>query len=146
MLETASNLLNWVQDNKTTVLILGIISVITFFGTLAAIPVMLIRLPADYFSRRRKRPKTGMTVNPVMRVSLLIVKNLLGAVVLLAGAAMLLLPGQGILTILVGLMLIDFPGKFRLERRLITQPKVLQAVNQLRLRAGKPRLIIETTD
>lgn len=132
----------WVQDHKSLVLILGVVSVITFFGTLAAIPIMLMRLPADYFSRKRKRPKTGMSVNPVTRILLLIVKNLLGTVVLFAGIAMLVLPGQGILTILVGLMLIDFPGKFQLERRLITQPKVLQAVNQLRRRAGKPELII----
>ena len=50
------------------------------------------------------------------------------------------LPGQGLLTLLIGLMLTDFPGKYRLEKRLIAQPGVLKAVNWLRARAGHPPL------
>jgi hypothetical protein len=137
------NLLHWIHDNKVRVLILAAISIISFVGTLAAVPFMLIRLPIDYFSHDHKQREPGMTVNPVIRIVALILKNIVGYIIMLAGVIMLLLPGQGILTILAGVMLVDFPGKFHIERRLVSQPKVLQAINWLRLRAGKAQLVIK---
>ena len=71
---------------------------------------------------------------------LLITKNLLGIVLLIAGLAMLLVPGQGLLTIVVGMLLIDFPGKFRVERWLVTRRQVWRSINWLRKRAGRPVL------
>jgi hypothetical protein len=71
---------------------------------------------------------------------LLILKNLFGAILVLAGLSMLLLPGQGILTILVGLMFLDFPGKFAMERRLVRQRPVITAINWMRRRANRPPL------
>ncbi len=50
---------------------------------------------------------------------------------------MLVLPGQGIITLLVGLMLLEFPGKQRLLQRVLGQRQVLRAVNRLRQRAGR---------
>jgi hypothetical protein len=67
-------------------------------------------------------------------------KNLLGALLVLAGLAMLVLPGQGILTILLGLAFLDLPGKRRAELWLVSRPPVLAAVNRLRLRAGREPL------
>lgn len=75
-----------------------------------------------------------------MRPLILIAKNLVGLVLLIAGIAMLVLPGQGLLTIAVGLVLIDFPGKFRLERWLATRRPVWRSLNWLRKRAGRPEL------
>jgi hypothetical protein len=51
---------------------------------------------------------------------------------------MLVLPGQGVLTLCVSLFLLDFPGKRRLERRILGYPPVLHALNRLRTRAGQP--------
>ena len=65
-------------------------------------------------------------------------KNVLGVVLLLAGILMMVLPGQGIITILVALSLLDFPGRRQLETRLVRQPKVRQAINWIRARAGRP--------
>lgn len=104
---------------------------------------MLIRLPSNYFSHNRKRREPGITVNPVIRIVLLVAKNILGYIIILTGVTMLVLPGQGILTILAGIMLVDFPGKFHLERRLVSQPKVLYAVNWMRRRAGKAELVLK---
>jgi hypothetical protein len=74
-----------------------------------------------------------------------ILKNVIGAGVV--GLGLLLsfpgIPGQGILTILIGVMLLDFPGKRRLERAVIRRPRVLGAVNRLRARYGKPPLVLE---
>jgi hypothetical protein len=53
---------------------------------------------------------------------------------------MLVLPGQGILTIATGLLLMDYPGKFRLERRIVATPMVLKGLNWLRAKANQPPL------
>ena len=42
--------------------------------------------------------------------------------------------------ILVGLIFLDFPGKFALERRLARQPPVFRALNWIRARAGRKPL------
>jgi hypothetical protein len=80
--------------------------------------------------------------HPVLRVIGLAVKNAVGLVFLLAGFAMLFLPGQGILTMLIGISLVDFPGKRRLEATLIGQPTVLSAINSMRNKFNKPPLIV----
>jgi hypothetical protein len=51
---------------------------------------------------------------------------------------MLVLPGQGLLAILVGVMLANFPGKYALERRIISRPAVARGVNRIREMAGRP--------
>jgi hypothetical protein len=55
---------------------------------------------------------------------------------------MLVLPGQGLLTILMGLALTNFPGKYTLERRLVRLPSVAGGLNRIRALAGKPELEI----
>lgn len=118
---------------------LTVMSVVGFIGTLIAIPLILVRLPADYFDIRA--PRHWMKDHhPVLRVIGLVVKNAVGGVFFLAGFAMLFLPGQGILTMLIGISLMDFPGKQRLEAKLIGQPTVLSAINTMRNKFGKPPL------
>ena len=75
-----------------------------------------------------------------MRLVLTGVKNAIGAVFVIAGLIMLVFPGQGLLTLFVGLMIMNYPGKFALERWLIQRPYVLPAVNRLRERYGHPPL------
>ena len=113
-----------------------IFSVMAFIGTLAAIPAILIRLPPDYFQNHHHKPWFA-NHHPVIRVVGLVVKNVLGVVFLLAGIAMLVLPGQGLLTMLLGILFIDFPGKDRLENKLIRHPTILKAINSLREKADK---------
>ncbi len=114
------------------------LSAAMFFSTLALIPWFVIRLPADYFCRRRRPllPRGRGLAGWLLWLP----KNLAGALLLLAGVAMLVLPGQGILTILLGLMLLDFPGKYQLEHRLLRRPRVLSTLNWLRRRAHRPPL------
>jgi hypothetical protein len=68
------------------------------------------------------------------------VKNLLGALLLVAGILMLVLPGQGILTILAALALLDFPGKRHIEMSILHIPMLLRSINWLRRRAGQAPL------
>jgi hypothetical protein len=136
-------MLEWVTNNETALLWLAAFSVISFVGTLAIVPVLIIRIPCDYFAHtRRHRWDPWEYRHPFMRWGLLIGKNLLGWVVILLGIAMLVLPGQGVLTILIGMILINFPGKYRLERWFVTRGPVLKAINLIRQRSGREPLDI----
>ena len=120
---------------------LTVTSVVGFIGTLIVIPLILVRLPSDYFDTRV--PRHWMKDHhPVLRVVGLVAKNVIGVVFLLAGLAMLFLPGQGILTMLIGISLMDFPGKQRLEATLIGQRTVLSAINAMRMKFDKPPLML----
>ena len=136
----------WLRGHESVLWWLGALSIVTFVGTLMALPLVVARLPPDYFthdhrpSRRHHAQSTGSHV--LWRLG----KNLLGILIVLAGVAMLLLPGQGILTILIGLMLLDFPGKRKLERRLVQQPSVWRAINWMRAKAHQPALELPTAE
>ncbi len=65
-----------------------------------------------------------------------VAKNILGGLLVVMGVVMLFTPGQGLLTILIGLLLLNFPGKYRLERWLVLRPGVLRGLNWLRQRRG----------
>ena len=115
------------------------LSLVSFVGSLIALPLILVRLPVDFFSENH--PRTWLKEHhPVLRGMTLALKNLLGVSLVLGGVAMLVLPGQGLLTILIGVSLVDFPGKRALERTIITRPLVLQAVNRIRRRFQQPPL------
>ena len=81
--------------------------------------------------------------NPVLWIITLAVKNLVGYCLILGGILMLVLPGQGLLTILVGLMLSDYPGKFKLEKRIIKTSLVLKTVNWYRAKSGIQPIIFK---
>lgn len=136
-------LLSTVQQyvSTETLVALTVLSIVFFVGSLIAIPFILVRLPADFFDIRVPRPWME-DHHPVLRVLGHLVKNLVGAIFLFAGFLMLFLPGQGILTMLIGISMLDFPGKRKVEAKLIGQPAVLHALNGMREKFGKPPLII----
>jgi hypothetical protein len=136
-------LLSTVQQyvSTDTLIALTVLSLVFFVGTLIAIPFILVRLPADYFDIRVPRPWMK-DHHPVLRLIGHIVKNAIGAVFLFAGFLMLFLPGQGILTMLIGISMLDFPGKRKVEAKLIGQPTVLNAINAMRHKFEKPPLIL----
>jgi hypothetical protein len=130
--------------SKEMLVTLGVLSGVFFLATLIAIPVVLVRLPEDYFDDRRPRAWL-QDRHPAIRATAYVLKNVVGAVFLLAGLAMIVLPGQGILTILIGISLMDFPGKRKLERRLIGQPTVLRGINKIRETFNQPPLVVPET-
>ena len=112
-------------------------SLLALVVTLATVPWVVSRLPADYFSRpRRTTWRSASHIPPVVALVLVILKNALGVVLVLLGFIMLFTPGQGLLTLLAGLLLMNFPGKYRLERWLVLRPGVLRGLNWLRRRGG----------
>jgi len=136
-------LLSAVQQyvSTETLVTLTALSVVFFVGSLIAIPFILVRLPTDFFDTRVPR-RWMEDHHPVLRLLGHIVKNVVGAIFLLVGFLMLFLPGQGILTMLIGVTMLDFPGKRRLEAKMIGQPAVLSTINNMRQKFGKPPLTI----
>ncbi|MCO6045970.1 hypothetical protein NG895_18885 [Aeoliella sp. ICT_H6.2] len=129
--------LPWIENHADLIGWLVAGSVVMFFGTLLLVPVIVVRIPQDYFAHEHRPQQTWMPNHPVLRLFVIFVKNSLGAVLLLVGVALLVLPGQGILTMLIGLMLMDFPGKYRLEKWLVRKGPTLRGLNWLRRKAGR---------
>jgi len=83
--------------------------------------------------------------HPAIRAAGIIGKNILGVLLVVVGILLSIpgVPGQGLLTILLGIMLLDFPGKRRLEQNLLRRPQILKTINRLRARFGKQALEID---
>lgn len=141
-----SMIIEWVRDNQTLFQGLGVLSFGLLVVSLIVFPVVVANLPKDYFVREHRDPAHQTRRHPLLWFAVTVIKNIVGFVLILAGIAMLVLPGQGILTILMGLALTNFPGKFTLERRLVSRPAVGRALNRIRSVAGKPLLDLPSAD
>ncbi len=120
----------------TVLVSLGVFGAAAFVASLIGVPWFFTRMPPDYF----RRPERDLRPRTAGALALRGLRNLLGAVLVVAGILCLVLPGQGLLTLIVGLVLIDFPGKRRLEGWLVNRGPVLRSINALRRRAHRPAL------
>ena len=116
-------------------------SVISLLAGLLLVPVFITRIPVDYFSHSHRHRLSASSRHPLIRLLIVGSKNLLGIVLIVAGLLMLFLPGQGLLMLLVGLIIMNYPGKFELERWIILRPHVLPAINWLRTKYNHPPLL-----
>lgn len=133
----------WLQIAKNPIWWIAGASFITILAFLIVVPLLVIRIPSDYFAQGRCPRKLWANRHLALRLVLLIGKNILGCLFVAAGIAMLVLPGQGTLTILAGILLLDFPGRYRLVRWIIARPQVIQTLNWLRRRAGRTPFYLE---
>jgi hypothetical protein len=113
-----------------------ILSVGTFLVGIFLAAVGIVYLPRDYFSHRYQ-PFSHRISNVFLRRTYLAVKNVVGVLFVMTGLMLLVLPGQGLLTIAIGLSLTDFPGKHKIVGRLTRRGPVLRGANWLRIKAGK---------
>jgi hypothetical protein len=144
MIEWLSRILASHNIDSQFLLWAALLFVVTFAGSLAVVSFLLVRLPADYFrASYQRRFWTGQ--HQAVRWMGMALKNILGAILVVLGIVMSLpgVPGQGILTILLGIMLLDFPGKQRWEQKIVSRPRVLQAINRLRKRFGAQPLVLD---
>ena len=130
----------FLEAHKVIISILAGGSVIMFFGTLILLPILIIRMPANYFVDEARHNSPYKQCHPVLCITGLIIKNLLGIIFLLTGIIMLLTPGQGLLSIIIGITLLNYPGKYRFERWLVSRKKIRGALNWIRHKAHKPPL------
>ena len=123
----------WLSSNEEWFALLGAISLMAFTGSLIVVPIIILNLPVDFFTR----PIRTATTLSIARLCLKAAKNIVGGLFLLSGILMLILPGQGILSILIGLSLIDFPAKRRVQVRIIRMPRVQRMVNWIRKKGNR---------
>jgi hypothetical protein len=128
----------WGHPGVLAALVFGSLGL--FVGTLLVVPVLIARMRADHFMSRDPPPDAFLGRHPAVRWLGRGLKNVVGVVLVAMGIAMLVLPGQGILTILIGLSLVDFPGKRTLELRLVQQRHVRRSIDWIRERADQPPL------
>jgi hypothetical protein len=120
------------------------IFVVTFLVNLAIVSFILVKIPADYFTKHHVT-KFWSGPKPALHAAGIIGKNILGVLLLALGIVLSVpgVPGQGLLTILLGIMLLDFPGKRNLERKLLERKGILGTINRLRQRFDKPPLELD---
>jgi len=123
------------------VLIGALLFIASFFINLAIVSVILVKLPKDHFSKRRKT-KFWSGPHPALHAAKVIGKNIAGVLLVALGVVLSIpgVPGQGLLTILLGVMLLDFPGRHRLEQKLLSKPSIVNSINRLRRRFDKEPL------
>jgi hypothetical protein len=123
------------------VLVGALIFLVSFFVNLAIVSVILVKLPADHFSKTRKT-KFWAGPRPALHAAKVIGKNIAGILLVALGIVLSLpgVPGQGLLTVLLGIMLLDFPGRDRVEQKLLSKPSIVNTINRLRGRFSKPPL------
>jgi hypothetical protein len=132
---------DWLRGHQTLMWWLVGISAFTFVVSLLAVPWFLVRIPPRYFMSTKHAHPFGDR-HPIIRGTLIVAKNLLGLAFIALGVLMLVLPGQGILTLLAGFVLLDFPGKHKVLLWTISRPAVLKSVNWIRQRAGREPLVV----
>ena len=129
-------LTEWFSANEALLFWVGIGSAVMLVGSIAALPWLVGRIPVDYFDHRKEPVHASLEQHPLLRFTIHLLRNLLGAILIIAGILMIFLPGQGLLTLLLGVMMTHFPGKYRLEQWMIRQPGILPALNWFREKGG----------
>lgn len=119
---------------------LAILAAVLFAATLFLVPWLLVRLPEDYFADHDPKADRWREHHPVIRWTVLIAKNVVGAALIIAGVFMLGFWGPGLLTIVLGLTLVSIPGKRRFARWILNRGPLLTGVNKLRARYNQPPL------
>ncbi|MFL5329797.1 MAG: hypothetical protein ACJ8C4_12870 [Gemmataceae bacterium] len=116
-------------------------------GSIAVTALALVKIPADYFLGPHT-PDWTRHRHPILRWSFRIFRNFAGWLLVSLGIVLSLpgVPGQGLLTILLGLMLVEFPGKRQMEQRLVRWPRVRKSVDAIRRRFGAAPLILENDE
>lgn len=131
-----NSLLEIFEAYRSLIIWFGSISLFIFLFSLLTIKWLVALIPEDYFIN--KRVSKIRSINPLLWYIFLIIKNIIGYSLILGGVMMLVLPGQGIFTIIIGLMLSNYPGKYSIERRFIAIPSILKSINWLRRKSNKP--------
>ncbi len=136
-----SELITRAKADRLEIAIGAAVFAFSFLASAAGVAFVLCRLPVDYLRCDagfvdHERPRW-------QRLLLKILKNAIGVLLVLIGVVLSLpgVPGQGLLTILIGVIMLDLPGKQRFERRLMTRPTMFAAVNAVRARFGREPLL-----
>lgn len=138
MLKTYSYVLfEWLKAYG--IMLIGV-SVASFVISILFCTLVIAYLPADYFLSNRQ---TSRIKHPVLRIGFKCLKNLFAVLLVIVGIIQIPLPGQGVLTMLIGVIISDIPGKRKLERRIIGAPVILATANGIRSRFKRPNFVLD---
>ncbi len=129
----------WLENNSYILFYLGIISVLIFIFSIVGLRLFIIAIPSDYFINK-KRVSALRDSSILLWVFYKIFKNIIGYIFIAIGLLALVLPGQGILMILIGLMMSDYPKKFDLEKKIIKINTVRKGVNWIRIKSNVEKI------
>ena len=132
--------IQWFANHPEVLIGMGISSIFIFLISILGISWFIAQIPEDYFLRSKRQPSKWREQKPILRFVVMFGKNLIGLSLIIGGLLMLVLPGQGLLTIVTGLLLVNYPGKYKLEQKLSSMPSIFRALNWIRVKAKKPPL------
>jgi len=126
------------------ILLGAVLIVVSFAVSTFIVSVIMVQIPANYFHSDYEHHFLT-DKHPILRWTVIVIKNIVGVILILLGIVMMFpgVPGPGVLTVLIGLILIDLPGKRKVEALIINRPTILNAVNNLRTRYNKEPLLID---
>ena len=138
----SEKIITWSSMNSDLLFLLGSLSIFILIISVFMMVLIISFLPEDYFKSENRNLISSVQNSryPLLKLLVLITKNFFGVLLLLSGILMLVLPGQGILTIITGLVFMDYPGKYKFERKLLRQKGVINSINWIRSRLSKPSL------
>jgi len=124
--------------------LIGAVSVVVFVVSLLSLPWLVARIPEDYFLHRKpKQFHWSLQFHFLIHILFKLGKNLLSLILLAGGLLMLFIPGQGILTIVMGIILLDYPNKFQIEQKIVSNRVILNGLNWLRKKGNKTPLRVK---
>ena len=138
----SEKIISWSSMNSDLLFLLGSLSIFILIISVFMMVLIISFLPEDYFKSENRNLISSVQNSryPLLKLLVLITKNFFGVLLLLSGILMLVLPGQGILTIITGLVFMDYPGKYKFERKLLRQKGVINSINWIRSLLNKPSL------
>jgi hypothetical protein len=138
----SEKIISWSSMNSDLLFLLGSLSIFILIISVFMMVLIISFLPEDYFKSENRNLISSVQNSryPLLKLLVLITKNFFGVLLFLSGILMLVLPGQGILTIITGLVFMDYPGKYKFERKLLRQKGVINSINWIRSRLSKPSL------
>ena len=138
----SEKIISWSSMNSDLLFLLGSLSIFILIISVFMMVLIISFLPEDYFKSENRNLISSVQNSryPLLKLLVLITKNFFGILLLRSGILMLVLPGQGILTIITGLVFMDYPGKYKFERKLLRQKGVINSINWIRSRLSKPPL------
>jgi hypothetical protein len=134
----------WASMTWAEIVVGAFLFILTFVGSYVAVSIVLIKLPANYFHSDFEHHMLPDR-HPALRTAAIAIKNVLGVILILTGIVLSFpgVPGPGLLTIFIGVMLTDIPGKRWIEAKIISRPAVLATVNKLRAKYNKPEFQLD---
>lgn len=132
-----TTLTDWLSQHTLLLGLLAIASTVLLLASIVATPWVVSRFPRDYLLQHdNRRPR-----HPVIRLSIDAVRTLLGVSLIVLGLLMLVIPGPGLITLLMGISIARFPGKRRLLRHVASRESVFKTLNWMRGRHGRLPLL-----